>query len=189
MRIIGGNFKGKKILDPQDKETRPLKDLTKESIFNILNHSNKFNINMENSSVIDLFSGVGSFGLECLSRGAKKVVFVESYILVLKILKKNLVNLKTNENYEIIEKDIYNSNIFLNLKTKFDLIFLDPPYKDKNVDVVLNKIVNSKILNKNGIVIIHRHKNEKDAFPKTFNIIEIKKYGISKIFFLNYLNQ
>ena len=75
------------------------------------------------------------------------------------------------------------------MRTKFDLIFLDPPYKYKNVDVVLNKIDNSKILNKNGIVIIHRHKNEKDDFPKTFNIIERKKYGISKIIFLNYLNQ
>ena len=189
MRIISGLYKGKKILQPSDTKTRPLKDLTKESIFNIINHSNKFNINIENSSVLDLFSGVGSFGLECLSRGAKKVVFIESYLQVLKILKKNLVNLKTNENYEIIEKDIYESNVFLNLRTKFNLIFLDPPYKDKNVDVVLNKIDNSKILNKNGIVIIHRHKNEKDAFPKTFNIIEKKKYGISKIFFLNYLNQ
>ena len=73
MRIIGGKFKGKKILQPKDKETRPLKDLAKESIFNIINHSNKFNINIENSIVLDLFAGVGSFGLECLSRGAKHV--------------------------------------------------------------------------------------------------------------------
>ena len=74
------------------------------------------------------------------------MVFIECYLQVLKILKKNLVNLETNENYEIIEKNIYDSNVFLNLRTKFDLIFLDPPYKDKNVDVVLNKIDNSKIL-------------------------------------------
>ena len=67
MRIIGGNFKGKKILDPKDKETRPLKDLTKESIFNIIKHSNKLKINLLSSNVLDLFSGVGSFGIECLS--------------------------------------------------------------------------------------------------------------------------
>ena len=78
MRIIGGRFKGKKILQPKNKQTRPLKDLTKESIFNILNHSNKFKISVENSIVLDLFSGVGSFGLECLSRGARHVTFVEN---------------------------------------------------------------------------------------------------------------
>ena len=75
MRIISGTFKGKKILQPSDKTTRPLKDLTKESIFNIIKHSNLLKIEVENSKVLDLFSGVGSFGLECLSRGASNVFF------------------------------------------------------------------------------------------------------------------
>ena len=76
MRIISGLFKGKKILEPRDILTRPLKDLTKESIFNIINHSNKIKISLEKSCILDLFSGVGSFGLECLSRGSKEVVFI-----------------------------------------------------------------------------------------------------------------
>ena len=74
MRIISGNCKGKKILEPKDLNTRPLKDLTKESIFNIIVHSNKFNIKLENSNILDLFSGVGSFGLECLSRGSANLL-------------------------------------------------------------------------------------------------------------------
>ena len=94
MRIIAGTFRGKKILEPKDKITRPLKDLTKESIFNILNHSNKLEINLNNSNILDLFAGVGSFGIECLSRGAKQVIFAEKYNAVLPILKKNLQNLK-----------------------------------------------------------------------------------------------
>ena len=98
MRIISGLYKGKKILEPKDKQTRPLKDLTKESIFNIINHSNKFKINVSNAIVLDLFSGVGSFGLECLSRGVNEVIFVENYLGVLPILKKNLANLKTIKN-------------------------------------------------------------------------------------------
>ena len=77
MRIISGNAKGKKILGPKDINTRPLKDLTKESIFNILIHSNKLNITLQNSNILDLFSGVGSFGLECLSRGSENVTFIE----------------------------------------------------------------------------------------------------------------
>ena len=95
MRIISGYFKGKKILDPKDLKTRPLKDLTKESIFNIIGHSNKFKVNLSNSNILDLFSGVGSFGIECLSRGVKKVIFVENYSEVLPILKKNLFSLKS----------------------------------------------------------------------------------------------
>ena len=188
MRIISGNFKGKKILLPKDKLTRPLKDLAKESIFNILKHSKLLNIELESSNILDLFSGVGSFGIECLSRGVKKVIFVENYNGVLPILKKNLLNLKSIENYEIIEKDIYNSNIFLNLDEKFNIIFLDPPYKNKNLENILIKIKNEKILNKSGIIIVHRHKDEKDTLPKCFKIIEIKKYGLSKIIFLSYLN-
>ena len=188
MRIISGSFKGKKISDPKDIKTRPLKDLTKESIFNIIKHSNKLKINLLNSNVLDLFSGVGSFGIECLSRDAKKVVFVENYSGVLPILKKNLKNLQSIENYMIIEKDIYNSDIFLKLEDKFDIIFLDPPYRNKNLDKVLININKQKILKKNGIIIVHRHKNEPDSLPKNFEIIDEKKYGISKIIFLTNLN-
>ena len=90
MRIISGLFKGKKILEPKNKNTRPLKDLVKESIFNIIHHSKKFKINIEGSNILDLFSGVGSFGIEALSRGAQHVIFVENYNYVLPILKKNI---------------------------------------------------------------------------------------------------
>ena len=95
MRIISGTFKGKKIIQPKDLKTRPLKDLVKESVFNILEHSNKFDINLDISNILDIFSGVGSFGLECLSRGVKQVTFIENYKEALTILKKNLSNLKT----------------------------------------------------------------------------------------------
>ncbi len=185
MRIISGDFKGKKILEPKDISTRPLKDLTKESIFNILNHSNKIKTNLKISNVLDLFSGVGSFGLECLSRGVKYVTFVENYHGVLPILKENLLRLKSLENYEIIKRDINADNFFFELNRKFDIIFLDPPYKDKNIKNILENINDKQILNKNGVIIIHRHKNAKDLLPENFKIIEEKKYGLSKIIFLN----
>ena len=185
MRIISGNFKGKKIIEPKDKKTRPLKDLTKESIFNIIAHSNKFEIKLENSSILDLFSGVGSFGIECLSRNVKYVTFVEKYNGVLDILKKNLSNLKEIDNYEVIEKDIYDKNFFFIFKKTFDIIFLDPPYKDKNLTILLMNIHSAECLNKNGIIIIHRHKNEKDMLTENFKVIEQKIYGLSKIIFLS----
>jgi 16S rRNA (guanine966-N2)-methyltransferase len=185
MRVISGFFKGKKILEPRDLQTRPLKDLTKESIFNIIKHSNKFRINLNKAIILDLFSGVGSFGIECLSLGVKKVVFVENYNKVLPILKKNLANLKGDINFDIIEKDIINSNIFSTFNEKYDLVFLDPPYKEKDIDTILIKIDEGKILKKNCIIIIHRHKSRIDVLPSNFKIIEEKTYGASKILFLN----
>ncbi len=183
MRIISGNFKGKKIVQPNDNRTRPLKDLTKESIFNIISHSKKFHISLDKSIVLDLFSGVGSFGLECLSRGVRNVYFVENYSGVLPILKKNLANLKSVSNFEIIEKDIYNENLKPYFKSKFNIIFLDPPYKDKNLNTLLEKIRYLNILEQNGVIILHRHKNQNDIFSPEFKIIEEKNYGISKIIF------
>ena len=183
MRIISGNFKGRKLLTPNDIKTRPLKDLTKESIFNILKHSNKFNVEIKNSVVLDLFAGVGSFGIECLSNEAKYVTFVENYNGVLPILKKNLSNLKLDKKYEVIEQ-----NIFTELKlTKinYDIIFLDPPYKDKNISELIDKIFEINLLSKSGIIITHRNKNVKDKYSKNFRILEEKTYGISKISFGN----
>ena len=183
MRIITGNFKGRKLLTPNDIKTRPLKDLTKESIFNILKHSNKFKVEIKNSVILDLFAGVGSFGIECLSNEAKYVTFVENYNGVLPILKKNLSNLKLDKKYEVIEQ-----NIFTGLKlTKinYDIIFLDPPYKDKNISELIDKIFEINLLSKSGIIITHRNKNVKDKYSKNFRILEEKTYGISKILFGN----
>ena len=183
MRIISGNFKGKKILEPSDKSTRPLKDLTKEALFNIILHSNKFDVKIKSSNILDLFSGVGSFGLECLSRGASTVTFIENYKNVILILKKNIMNLSYLDKSTIIEKDIFNQLDFKILKSKFDIIFIDPPYKEKYLYKLLKKIFETNILNEEGVVIIHRHKTENEDFKELFNVIEEKNYGISKIIF------
>ena len=186
MRIISGNFKGKKILQPKDKLTRPLKDLTKESIFNIIRHSKLLDIELENSNILDLFSGVGSFGLECLSRGAKHVIFLESYKEVLTVLKKNIKNIKQQKFSTILEKDIFATNTLKAFDNKFDIIFMDPPYKEKKLVDLLNTIIELQLLKENGVIIIHRHRKEEDKFPTEFNLIMEKNYGISKIIFGTY---
>ena len=186
MRIISGSLKGKKILDPKDLNTRPLKDLTKESIFNVINHSNKFEIIIKKSTILDIFSGVGSFGIECLSRGADNVTFIENYKEALLVLKRNLLDLKLND-YRIIEKNAYDNNTLTELDQKFDLIFLDPPYKHKNLEILLNNIQNKVLLKENGIIVLHRHKDTKDSFPTGFKILEEKNYGISRVIFISYL--
>ena len=183
MRIISGSSKGKRILEPKDLNTRPLKDLTKESIFNIVKHSKLLNVKIEESNILDLFSGVGSFGLECLSRGAANVTFLESYREVLIILKKNIDNLKQQSYSNIIQKDIFSEDTLKELNDKFDIIFMDPPYKEKKLSNLLDTIIKLKLLKDNGVIIIHRHKKEEDIFPNEFNIMIKKNYGISKIIF------
>ena len=186
MRIISGSLKGRKILDPKDLNTRPLKDLTKESILNVINHSNKFEIIIKKSTILDIFSGVGSFGIECLSRGADNVTFIENYKEALLVLKRNLLDLKLND-YRIIEKNAYDNNTLTELDQKFDLIFLDPPYKHKNLEILLNNIQNKVLLKENGIIVLHRHKDTKDSFPTGFKILEEKNYGISRVIFISCL--
>ena len=90
MRIIGGKLKNKKLHFPKNLKTRPLKDSVRENIFNILSHSNNVDIDIKNSEVLDLYAGTGSFGLECVSREASKVVFVENDLDALTNLKKIL---------------------------------------------------------------------------------------------------
>ena len=182
MRIISGKFKGKKLFLPQDKNTRPLKDLVKESIFNLLEHSSQIKKEIEDASVLDLFCGSGSFGLECASRGANKVILVENYPNILSILKKNVNSINSENICEIIEQDCFE---FLKINTyfqnKFNLIFVDPPYKEKKINFLIDKIKEKKILDNEGIIIIHRHKNDDIKISEKLRIIDQRNYGISKI--------
>tara|TARA_Y100000591_G_scaffold81564_1_gene68689 strand:- start:1122 stop:1694 length:573 start_codon:yes stop_codon:yes gene_type:complete len=184
MRVIGGCLKGKKILLPIDKNTRPLRDLVKESIFNLLKHSKKLNFDITDSNILDLFSGSGSFGIECISRGAKKVTFIESYVEGIKILKKNIINLNMQKKTDIVCQDCF--KYLENIKKpneKYDLIFLDPPFKEKKINQLIKEILNKNFLNKNGILITHRYKKDEILMIRKLRILETRKYGISKIIF------
>lgn len=182
MRIISGKLKGKSIFFLKNEKTRPLKDSLKENIFNILSHSNLIDIEIKNSNILDLYSGIGSFGLECISREARQVTFIEEDINALKILKKNLNNLSLINRTKIINDKIENVSFFDKCE-KFDIIFLDPPFKDKNFLKNLEFIKFKKIFNKKHIIIIHREKNSNDKIEKFLNLLFFRKYGRSKIIF------
>ena len=183
MRVIGGKFKGKLIHNPVDKTTRPLKDLVRESIFNILEHSNNEKIKLDGDIILDLFSGSGSFGIECLSRGVKKVYFFENYRKTLKILKKNIADFNLSKYTNIIEKNAYEiSNEDIN-NEDIDLIYMDPPFRDKNINNLLERINELKIAKKNTLILLHRNKKYKEKFIKNFEILREEKYGLSKIIF------
>ena len=188
MRIIAGNLKGYSIFEPKSKNTRPLKDLARESIFNLLIHSNKISLQLKEANILDLYAGTGSFGLECLSRYAKCVHFVENDKSAFEILEKNIEKLKVRKKTKTLFDNVF--NIFKNqiiLQTKFNLIFCDPPFKDINAEKLIELIFNKKILKKEGIIILHRNKKIDEKLPSFFNVLDERVYGKSKIVFGNFL--
>ena len=137
MRIISGTLKGKLINFIKSSTTRPLKDSVKENIFNILKHSRLINTKIENKNILDLYSGVGSFGIECISRGAKKVTFVEQDKDAANVLNENLNNLSIINHANIINRKIED---FLknNIKEKFSIFFLTLLFQIKHFFIILS---------------------------------------------------
>ena len=184
MRIISGNLKGRTLCRPEDGATRPLKDLVRESIFNLLIHTNKISFKIEESNILDLYAGAGSFGLECLSRSAKSVCFVENKETTINILKKNIDKLDLKKKTKVFFEDVFKLIIKKNfMVTKFNLIFCDPPYKFVNIEKLLQAIHDNNLLCENGIIILHRNKSTKETLPNFFRIIDKRIYGLSKIVF------
>lgn len=186
MRVIGGKLRGKSINFLKSKKTRPLKDSVRENIFNILMHSNLIKVKVDNANILDLYSGIGSFGIECISRGAKKITFVEKDLETSKILEKNLERLSLEKQTIVFNNEILD---FLKMKKleKFEIIFLDPPFADNSYIHYLEKIYTNKIYKKNHLLIIHRDVKTDDKLDNIVNHIKTKKYGRSKIIFGEFL--
>jgi 16S rRNA (guanine966-N2)-methyltransferase len=186
MRIISGYLKGKKINLPKDNLTRPLKDMVKESIFNIIEHSNDINTNLKGALILDLFSGSGSFGLECVSRGAEKVIFNENYKGAIDILEKNIMNLNCHNSCQILKTDCF--KLSKNFNKKVDMIFMDPPFKEIKVNNLIASIFEAEILKKDGLIIIHRNKKYEEKLSEKLKILDVRYYGLSKIIFCKQLS-
>ena len=182
MRIISGVLKGKSLIFIKNTTTRPLKDSVKENIFNIIKHSNLIDAKIENSFILDLYSGVGSFGLESISRGANYVTFVEQNKTAANLIRENLNKFSISNKATIVNDNI--ENFLVSSKSrKFKIFFLDPPFSKKLFIKDLHLIKERKIYEKKHIIIIHREKNSCDDFENLINIIFIKNYGRSKIIF------
>ena len=188
MRIIAGRFKGKPIMFLKSLKTRPLKDSVKENIFNVVTHSKIIGVELNNSKILDLYSGIGSFGLEAISRGAKKVTFIDKSKEAINILKKNITNLGIENNIELFHSDIM--NILKKEKVdKFNIFFFDPPLKDKSFIEIIKFIKSKKIFQKKNLVIIHREKKTEDDLENVLKVFLTKTYSRSKILFASFSAQ
>lgn len=175
MRIISGKYKGKKINGFDIDGTRPTMDRVKESLFAMIQN------NLKDSICLDLFAGTGSLGIEALSCGAKECYFVDNNIKVIKILEENT---KTIENSIIIKNDFVNAlQYFSKQKIKFDIIFLDPPYKLNLINPSIKIILDNNLLKENGLIICE-YESEILNIGNTLNIYKERKYGSKKIVIL-----
>lgn len=178
MRIISGNFKGRKLKTLEGMNTRPTADRIKESLFNILGSK------VYDSKVLDLFAGSGALGLEALSRGACFCVFIDSSKDAISIVKDNINLCKQENNSKIINKDYLVA--LKSLEDKFDIIFVDPPYS-KGIEISVLENINT-MLSEDGIIIIETDKA--DIPPDNINGLikyDARKYGRTLISFYKHI--
>ena len=172
LRVISGKYKGKNLIGFDIDGTRPTMDRVKESLFGIIQNQ------IKGSVVLDLFAGSGSLGIEALSNGANEAYFIDNNIELINIIKKNTTGM--NEKIHIIKSDYQNAlELLKNSNIKFDIIFLDPPYKLNLITDCLDKIVKYDLLNEDGIIVCE-YENEEIETDKLI-LIKDKKYGSKKI--------
>ena len=167
--IIAGKYKGRKLSYINNNNVRPTQAKVKKSIFDILGALDK-------KKVLDLYSGVGSFGIESLSRGASHLTSIEINPSVFKILLKNINNICKNDDVKLHRMS---ADKFLNMNNKkFDIIFADPPYGDFNFFEIKDSV--SKILSSNGVFCMEMKKTN---LIETEENIRVKYYGNTQVVF------
>lgn len=174
MRIIAGKHKSRLLFSLEGKETRPMMDRMKESVFNTIGPF------FDGDVILDLFGGSGALCLEAISRGASKGVIIEKNNDAIQVIRENIKILKEEENVKLINMSYERAlKILLKDKERFDIIFLDPPYSLNIINELLEVITENKMLNNNGVIVCHYVKG--NFKPKDINLLTlIKNYNYGK---------
>ena len=188
MRVIGGKFKGLKLMPPNDLGIRPTSDRLKEALFSIL-ESKKYNINIHNSSVIDICSGTGALGIEALSRGAKEVCFIDKDIKSIRIIQKNTSQLNINHEDKIFIKIIKDevTKALQKIDSIYDIVLIDPPYNTNIINETLKDLKNYNLIKTHSYIFAESSNAEIFDF-NGYEILDTKKYGKSKLTILKLIN-
>ena len=188
MRVIGGKFKGLKLIPPNDLSIRPTSDRLKEALFSILD-SKKYNINIYNSSVIDICSGTGALGIEALSRGAKEVCFIDKDIKSIRIIQKNTSKLNINHEDKIFIKIIKDevTKALQKIDSIYDIVLIDPPYNTNIINETLQDLKNYNLIKTHSYIFAESSNAEIFDF-NGYELLDTKKYGKSKLTILKLIN-
>lgn len=168
MRVITGSARGRRLTAPEGLDVRPTTDKVKEGIFSAI----QFDI--EGSYVLDLFAGSGQMGIEALSRGAERAVFVDSSQRALRCVNENLRATKLERQAEVINRDSY--DYIKHTAKKFDIIILDPPYRHNHINNILPAVAEK--LNDGGYIICeYEADSDTDIIPDSLKVKKTYKYG------------
>ena len=175
IRITGGKYRSRLLSTPNSKLTKPTMDRVRAGVFSALSYD------LENKKILDLFAGSGSYGFESLSRGASEVVFIDNSFEAISSLKENARALKVENEVRILGVDAFS---FLESNNEqFDIIFIDPPYKEYDYISLINKIIENNILSESGILVVESE-NDLEFDESSFKKIKKYKYSLAKIYIL-----
>ncbi len=179
MRVIAGTARSVPLMTPEGDGTRPTTDRIKETLFNIISDD------LYDCMFLDLFAGSGQIGIEALSRGAKKAVFVEKNKKIVELIKQNLKKTKLEDGGVVIRSDAVSCMPMLLEHGAFDIIYMDPPYANKKEHEILKAIEENGILADDGMIIIEAAlDNEVDVSDIAFTIVREKSYKTNKHIFI-----
>lgn len=178
MRIIGGEFRGRKLVSPSGKNIRPTSDRMRETMFNILEHSSR---GLEGANILDVFAGTGALGLEALSRRAAHVSFFDRDRAALQLVKKNIALLNAENRTTV--KFITAPNL-PPTRRAYDFIFLDPPYDLHIINGTLDALNKNKYLADDCMIIAEYASDNIIEFPDYLEISKEKTYGEARFTFL-----
>ncbi len=186
MRIVGGKYRGKKIISPSHQGTRPTSDRTRETIFNILLHNPAFGQGvLVDRVVLDVFAGTGALGFEALSRGAKSVTFIENDRTALSLLYENMKVFQLSPDC-VLEQDA--TDIKVTPPIPYDLIFLDPPYHQNLLPPTLSQLFVQGWFAKEAVVVIEIAKEDPFVLPSFLQLEMERNSGRTKILFCKNIN-
>jgi len=183
MRVISGKAGRLLLVTPKGMAVRPTTDRIKETLFNIINPY------LFECEFLDLFAGSGAIGIEALSRGAAKCVFVENSRESKDCIEKNLKSTRLEENAELLFRDaVMAIPVLYNQGKRFDIIFMDPPYNMEHEKKVLEQLEKTRILKEDGMIIVEASADTDFSYieDSCFTITREKKYGSNKHIFIAY---
>lgn len=181
MRIIAGTAKGRRLLGPKKgQRMRPVLDQVKEAVFSIL-------FSVEGAHVLDLFAGTGAMGIEALSRGAARATFVDVDPLAIGLITRNLESCLLHDHATVLTFHVERAiRQCAHQGAQFDLIFIDPPYENGQVNPTLAQVARRGLLRTNGRIVIEHHPHETIQAPEGLALTDQRKYGQTLISFLQH---
>jgi 16S rRNA (guanine966-N2)-methyltransferase len=183
MRMVGGAFRGRRLAGPSSPGIRPTSDRLRESIFDILQHA--FDDPVSGAAVIDLFAGSGALGLEALSRGAARALFVDDGAPARALLRANIETLGLGGVTRVFRRDATKLGL-APVDEGFSLAFLDPPYSQTLAPPALRALHEGGWLTKDSLVVIEEAATESIQLPEAYVAEDARKYGDTQVVFARY---